>query len=202
MAQRPASAATTPPASAPVDVVVHDERPARRVLSIEWDPLSLLYNRLEGRIEISPIDHHVLVVSPFYFNSRTASFEESAQGGAGSPVTVLVPSQRFEGFGAELGYRYYTGLSGPRGFFIGPTLTYAQMQETAGDGTKTPLRDYGIAIDAGYQALVAERWVVSVGLGLGYTLTSRSLADQLWPANTYANGGVLPRPLFAVGYSF
>jgi hypothetical protein len=177
----------------PVDVALNEPPPPRRVATIEWNPVSLVINRLSANVEIVPVDHHALVLSPFYFNSRTSSFTDGS---------VEVPSQRFEGFGGEIGYRYYWGRGGPRGLFIGPSLLLAEVQATAVNGSKTSIDDVGIAADIGYQMLVAERWVVSLGAGGQYTFTSKSIPDQQMPANIYANAGVQPRILFALGCAF
>jgi hypothetical protein len=177
----------------PVDVVVEEPPPPRRVATIEWNPIALVLDRLSANVEIVPVDHHALVLSPFYFNARTASFTLNS---------VEVPSQRFEGFGGEIGYRYYWGRGGPRGFFVGPSLLLSDVQATAADGTKTSFTDIGVAGDVGYQMLVADGWVVSLGVGVQYTFTSKSIPDQQMPANIYANEGVQPRLLFALGYAF
>ncbi len=197
---RTALADAEAPPSAPVDVMVKTEPPPRRVVALEWNPIALLYERVSVSVEIAPLDHHVLILSPYYFNSRTAAFQPNTPDAAGN--IVQVPSQRFEGFGGEIGYRYYTGLGGPRGFFVGPSLILASVQGTAGDGTKTSLADYGFAVDVGYQMLVADNWVVALGVGAEYTWAGKSLPDQQWPANMYANSGFHPRPLFALGYAF
>jgi hypothetical protein len=187
------------PPPAPIDVAVKTEPPPRRVVSLEWNPIALLYRRVSVNVEIAPADHHVLILSPYYFYSQTAAFETSPDAAGNS---VQVPSQRFEGFGGEIGYRYYTGLGGPRGFFVGPSLILASVQCKAGNGATTSLADYGVAFDVGYQMLVANNWAIALGVGAEYTWASKSLPDQQWPANIYANSGFHARPLFALGYAF
>jgi hypothetical protein len=54
----------------------------------------------------------------------------------------------------------------------------------------------------GYQALVADRVVVGAGVGAQYTLTDKSIPNQQFPANVYANAGLRPRLLFSVGWAF
>jgi hypothetical protein len=61
---------------------------------------------------------------------------------------------------------------------------------------------YGGAVDVGWQALVADDWVVSLGGGGEYTFTSKAVPDQQAPAAYYANSGLHPRALAAVGYAF
>jgi hypothetical protein len=186
----------------PVDVVVKQEPPPARLVTLQWNPVDLVYERLSANLQIVPVDHHALMLTPFYFDSQTAAFTQSGTDAAGNPVNVAVPSQKFEGFGGEIGYRYFSGLAGPRGFFIGPSFVIADVQATAGNGVQTSIMDYGIAVDAGYEMLVAEHWAVSLGLGAEYVFTSKSLPNQQWPANIYANNGFHPRPLFALGYAF
>lgn len=62
--------------------------------------------------------------------------------------------------------------------------------------------DYGVALDVGWQALVADDWVIGLGGGAEYSFTSKSVPDQQAPAAYYANAGVHPRALAALGYVF
>ena len=192
----PRGAAAQPPA--PVDVVVKDEPPPERVASIEFNPAALLIDRISFNIEIVPVDHHALILSPYYFYPSTSAFSRTDSNGN----TTLVGETEFEGFGGELGYRYYWGHNGPRGMFIGPSLIAAWVQAKAPDGMKTTFSDLGVAADIGYQMLVADDWLVSLGAGVQYLTTTKSIPDQQAPANFYANRGVQPRILFALGYAF
>ncbi len=182
------------PASTPVDVAIAQASPSRRVATIEWNPIALLIQRVSFNVEIAPADHHALVFTPMYFYPRTASFtNDSGQ---------VVLAQTFEGFGGEIGYRYYTGAGGLRGFYAGPSVFALFPTATAGNGSKTSFSDFGLAADVGYQALVADSWLVSLGGGVQYTFTSESLARQQQPATIVANRGVQPRVDFSVGYAF
>jgi hypothetical protein len=173
---------------------VNEPTPPRRILAIEWNPVALLINRLSANLEVVPIDHHALVLSPEYFYARTYATQAT-------PSAAPAPSQRFEGVGGEIGYRYYGGRGGPGGWFAGPSLILAWVQGTV-DGAQIPFMDYGVAADAGYQALLADNWVVSLGAGGQYTWTNKALPDQQTPADIYANGGLRPRVLAALGYAF
>ena len=124
---------------------------------------------------LAPLEHHTLILSPFYALTRT------------TPVTTYddelnpmqLPVQTFRGYGTELGYRYYSGQGGLRGFFAGPSLIISSFTATAQNGSKTPYLDYGLAGDIGYEALVVDRVSLSLGLGLQYTTTNKSIPEQM-----------------------
>ncbi len=193
----PATAPPPSPAFAPVDVAVSEPTPARRVFAVEWNPVALFIERISVNLEIAPADHHALVLAPFVFDTRTASFIDVT-----GDTTTLHASQRFEGVGGEIGYRYYAGYGGLRGFFAGPSFILAAVRGTDGAGDQKTFMNYGVAVDVGWQALVASDWVVSLGGGGQYTFTSTSIPDQQAPAAYYANSGLHPRALAAVGYAF
>ncbi len=196
-ASAPPQAGAPATAPTPVDVAVNEPAPARRLFAIEWNPVALIIHRLSANLEIAPVDHHALTLNGYYFNTRTDTFTDLEDG-----TLVTTRSQRFDGGGGEIGYRYYAGRGGLRGFFAGPSFTLARVSATDSAGAETSLFNYGIALDAGWQALVADDWVVSLGGGGTFTFTSKSLPDQQAPAAYYANGGLHPRALAAVGYAF
>ncbi len=177
-----------------VDVTLPEPSSPRRIFAIEWNPVALVIDRLSANLEIVPLDHHALVLSPFYFDSRTSSFERSSGD--------LVLSQRFAGVGVEVGYRYYEDQGGPRGFFAGGSFLSTDVQATAPNGTQTSFMNYGVAIDVGYQALVADDWVLSLGAGAQLAFPSQQVPQQQAPAAYYANRGLRPRILVALGYAF
>jgi hypothetical protein len=192
---RPASAELPPP----VDVVVREAPPPRRVVAIEWNPLALLViGKVSANVVVVPTDHHALVLSPFYASTSTAPITWMDASGGSTPLL----KQTFSGFGGEIGYRYYFGEGGPRGFFVGPSLMLASITATAGDEGKTQFLDYGLAADAGCEALLADKVAISLGGGLQYTATSKSIPNQQLPAAVYANNGLRPRVLFSVGWAF
>jgi hypothetical protein len=183
----------------PVDVVLRDPPPAHRTLALEFNPLALIIGKLSANVIIVPGDHHALVVSPYYTSTTTAPI--SLVDASGAPTTRL-PQQTFQGFGGELGYRYYWGLGGPRGAFVGPSLLVASMNANAENGTTTSFVQYGVAADAGFEALVADAVSVTVGGGVQYAATSVSIPSQQFPANVFANHGVWPRLLLSLGWAF
>jgi hypothetical protein len=193
----------------PVDVTIAEVPPTHRVLSLEWNPLALFVDRFSVDLVVVPRDHHALVVSPFYTWASTVPYAtgidangNQLMNAAGTPYTLNVLSQTFHGFGGELGYRYYFARGGPRGLFLGPSILLGDITATAGNGSQTSFLDYGIAADAGYEALVADRVAVTVGAGVQYTRTSKSIPDQQLPASIYANDDIHPRLLLSLGYAF
>jgi len=196
------TAVTSTPASAEpppaVDVVIRGEPPPRRILTIEYNPLPILIGKLSANIVIAPFIHHALVLNPFYVSTETNPIFVFDDAG----MSMQLPKQKFAGFGGELGYRYYAGEGGIRGFFIGPSAVLASLEATAQDGSKTRFLNYGFAADIGYQALLADRVSLSLGGGLQYTKTNKPIPDQQFPAKFFANGGVRPRLLLSVGVAF
>lgn len=218
LAAQPANASDSPEADVvppgTVDVTLQEAAPPRRYLAIEWNPLPFVamhtgvkpdpggptqggLGKLSLNFVLAPLEHHALILSPYYVLTRT------------TPITVFddnsnptqLPVQTFRGYGAELGYRYYTGQGGLRGFFAGPSLILATMTATAQNGQKTPYLDYGVAVDVGYQALVVDSVSLSIGAGLQYTTPSKNIPEQMLWAKVFANAAVFPRVLVSVGWA-
>lgn len=200
------SATADPPP--PVDVVIREPPPPRRILTIEYNPLALIVGKVSANIIVVPTDHHALVLSPFYTWTATVPICVATDSGSNSPAcgisgpSAVLPRQTFQGLGGELGYRYYLGLGGARGFFAGPSLILASMTATAQDSSRTSFLDYGFALDIGYEALILDRVALALGGGAQYVTTSKSIPDQQLPAAVYANSGVRPRVLVSLGYAF
>jgi hypothetical protein len=182
----------------PVDVVIA-QHPPRRVFAVEWNPLPLVtIGKVSANLLFVPFNHHAIILSPFYAWTTTAPiFVFDDRGNA-----TQLPQQKFSGYGTELGYRYYFEDGGPRGFFLGPSLIAGSFVATAENGTETSYLDYGAAADIGYETLVAERVALSLGAGVQYTTTSKSIPHQQFPAQLYANDLVRPRLLLALGWAF
>jgi hypothetical protein len=200
----PAPCAEAPPEAPPaVDVVLRVPPPPHRTLTIEWNPLTLFIDRVSFNVVIAPGDHHALVLSPFYTWSSTIPYGTSIDSNGNTlGYTLNVESQSFKGFGGELGYRYYFSTGGPRGFFVGPSVILAGITATAGDGAQTSFLDVGVAVDAGYEALIANCIALSGGLGAQYVFTTKSIPQQQLPAAIYANNDLRPRLNLSVGYAF
>jgi len=182
-----------------VDVVVHDSPPSHRVLLVEWNPLPLFtIHKLSANFVFTPREHHALVLSPFYAWSKTEpvyAFDDAGN-------ATQLPEQRFHGFGTELGYRYYRSHGGPRGLFVGPSLVLGSFTARAQSGQTTDYLQYGVAADVGYQIILAERIALSLGGGVQYLTTSKSIPDQQFPSWIYANRRVSPRVLMSLGWAF
>jgi hypothetical protein len=191
-----ASAEAPAPADAPVDVVIHDTAPPQRWLSLEFNPLPLIIGKVSVNVVIVPVDHHALVLSPFYVTTTTEPIY------ADNGESLQLPQQKFSGFGGEIGYRYYTGLGGPRGFFAGPSLILGAMGAKAQNGSTTDYLDWGVAADVGYEMLVVDSLAIAVGAGVQYTTPSTTIPNQQFPADVYSNSKVLPRALASIGWAF
>jgi hypothetical protein len=178
--------------------------PPHRTLSIEWNPLALFIDRFSINVVVVPGDHHALVLSPFYTWANTAEYSTGLSAdGQSLPYVLNVPKQTFDGFGGDVGYRYYFAKGGPRGFFAGPSLILAAITATAHNGNQTSFFDVGAAADIGWQTLVADSVSIAIGGGLQYTFyQSQSIPPQQLPASIVANERLYPRLNLSFGYAF
>jgi hypothetical protein len=196
-----------PPSSTPVDVHVNLAPPPHRFATLEWNPLSLFIDRFSLTAVIVPGDHHALVLTPFYTWANTAEYS-TALNADGSMLTyeLNVPPQHFNGFGGEIGYRYYVAEGGPRGFFGGASVLLADITAKAYNGSETSFGDLGLALDVGYEAIIADTIAISLGGGAQYTLVGPfggpSIPPQQLPASIIANQRIYPRLLLSFGYAF
>jgi uncharacterized protein (TIGR03382 family) len=206
-AAAPAAPAGSDTAGSDDSVSVHVDTapPPVHRFTLAWNPLPFIVGL--GKISVDAVimlkhDHHALVISPFLAITNTAPIFTVAPDGTPSQL----PQQNFTTFGAEIGYRHYWGVNGPRGLFIGPSLLLADVQEKQGmfgDGSKTSYGDLGLAFDIGYQAVFSNSFTLAVGAGVQGQLTTMSnVPRQQFPADVYANNGVWPRLLLSVGYAF
>ncbi len=175
-----------------------DKPPAGRWLALEWNPLALIIGKVSVNAVIVPVDHHALVLSPFFATTTTNPIDVYDPSGNATQL----PAQKFWGVGGEIGYRYYTGLGGPRGLFAGPSLILGAMTAEAQNGTSTSYMDLGLAADVGYQMLVVDDLSLTLGAGAQYSFPSRSIPGQQFPADVYANARVFPRALASIGWAF
>jgi hypothetical protein len=179
-------------------------------VTVEYNPLALIVGKLSANVVVVPTDHHSLVLSPFYAWTATVPICVATNSGTSSSdcglsppqPSATLPRQTFQGFGGEIGYRYYLGKGGPRGFFAGPSFVIASMTAKAQDSSRTSFWDLGLALDVGYEALIADRVALALGGGAQYVATTKSIPDQQLPAAVYANSAVRPRLLVSLGYAF
>jgi hypothetical protein len=210
LAERFAAAAPPPPleatAEAPwpmtstgaVDVALRAPAPPRRYLALELNPLAgLALHRWGANVIFAPAEHHAIIVNPFHSYERT--YPINLYDDNGNPL--LLPVQRFYGWGAELGYRYYARRGGLRGLFLGPSLFANWITVDAQDGSQTKYVYYGVAADVGYQALISDRVSLALGGGLQYGRPDKDIPRQGFQAKYYANPIVLPRLLVSIGWA-
>jgi hypothetical protein len=160
-----------------------------RPLAVTLNPLTLLLGRLGANVEFLPAPHHGIMLNPYY---SSASLESG-------PFKT-----KFESYGAELGYHFYTGKRGANGFFVGPSfvLTRTKMSSSCADlgceaDPEVDFLSYGVALDLGGQVVFGNGVTLGAGGGLMY-LKSSAVADG---STTLRFEGSVPRLLFTVGYS-
>jgi hypothetical protein len=183
---------------------------ATRHVTLTWNPLTLFAMRAQFSLELMLTDHHVLELTGFFASTRTNEVYSDACKALNTPHTCA-DTTLFQGGGGEFGYRWYSGREGPRGFYVGPSFLLGHYTATParGEGTRAevqgvaiPFWNYGGAIDLGYQAILADRFVAGVGGGLQYTLPSHTFPAQELPASVYANRGLRPRFMITLGVAF
>jgi hypothetical protein len=185
-------------ATGAVDVALREPQPPRRTLALELNPLAgLALHRWGVNVIVAPSQHHAIILNPYHAYART--YPINLYDDDGNPL--LLPVQSFNGWGAELGYRYYTGSGGLRGLFLGPSVFADWMTVEAQDGSKTKYVYYGLAADVGYQALINDTISLSFGAGLQYGLPSKDIPRQGFQAKYYANPILLPRLLISIGWA-
>jgi len=181
-----------------VDVALREPEPPRRTLALEFNPLAgLALHRWGVNLIVAPFQHHAIILNPYHAYART--YPINLYDDNGNPL--LLPIQTFNGWGGELGYRYYTGSGGLRGLFFGPSLFADWMTVEAQDGSKTKYMYYGLAADVGYQALITDSISLSFGGGLQYGQPSKDIPRQGFQAKYYANPILLPRLLISIGWA-
>ncbi len=183
----------TPESQAAAQAKLNDPDDRKRV-SLTLNPLGLIISRYSFQIEVLPAAHHALTLSPFY----TSVDAKTNGANLGS----------FSGYGAELGYRYYSSAKGPEGFFIGPSFLFSSYKQTSITTANAPEKSFtaiGGAIDLGGQGVIGPGIVLGAGFGLQYTRNSADLLnlnDLNLASAIIAGGGLRPRFLFSVGFAF
>jgi hypothetical protein len=172
-----------------------DEGVRFKSLALQGNPLGLAIGRYSADLEYLPVPHHALHLSPVGYFALPGVADELVGGGA------------------EMGYRWYSGLSGPHGFFLGASFVALSLTYVHGALAGVPLDapedtsfvQLGGALDAGFQIIVLGNFAAGAGLGAEYT------ADTVQPHFEYRNhrlhdllygAGLRPRVLLSVGTAF
>lgn len=189
---QPAAAAATGEKPQP-----KDDADEVKHFSVELNPLGIAIGRYSLQGEYMLAKHHAVTLNPFFNHT---------------PITYTVNGKDIDGgalngFGGEAGYRFYTGSKGANGFFIGPSVLFGSYTaDPPGDsgGKSQSFTSIGGAVDLGGQAIIGPGIVIGAGAGVQYTKTSEDVNTDnvnLAPA-AIAGGGVRPRFLLALGFSF
>lgn len=180
------------------------EPPTPKQYVIEINPLATTIGRYSIQGEYLPAVHHAITLNPFYTH---ASLKCTGCNADGSDADL----GSLNGFGGELGYRFYTGVKGPNGFYVGPSFLFASYSQSGGVnavvGTNSPPSSFtsvGGAIDIGGQGVIGPGIVIGGGFGLQWTKTSKDVNTDNYnfTSAVVAGGGTRPRFLFTVGYAF
>ncbi len=186
----------TPPPPAPYgvstrarrsdDVVVYVEPPEAHPIAVTLNPIGLFRGRLSVNVELQLQPHHSLYVSPnvLVFHSDRGDANNLVSEGLGFATRTS------SSVGLEFGYHYWWHWSRElRGPFFGPALLLGSTTE-ASVGDPTHGQSYwGLALDIGWQEVLAGGFTAGVGAGL----------ETVRLAGT---GAVVPRFLLQLGWSF
>lgn len=182
-------------AAAPARAEQLDEGIAFKSVGLRGNPLGMIIGRYSADLEYLPVPHHALHLSPVGYFALPGVADE------------LI------GFGAEVGYRYYSGQYGPHGFFLGASFIALSLEYIHGARPGVPLDSpddtqyvqLGGAIDAGYAFIVLGNFAVAAGVGAQYT------ADTTEPHFEFAShplhdllfgSGLRPRAVLSIGAAF
>jgi hypothetical protein len=170
---------------------LYDESEGCGCVSLELNPLAFFAAKIGGNVEIWIAPHHALTLSP------------AAQ--------LFGPD--FSGFTAETGYRYYSKADALAGFFLGVSIGGGWFSYEPNNASTDAVPDeartsvYGAAVDVGYQWLISQWFLVSLGAGVlvqhgakrEYELHG---GDFTHVAELFLNSGVRPRVLVSTGVAF
>lgn len=173
-----------------------DEGVTFKSVAVQGNPLGLVIGRYSADLEYLPAPHHAFhLTSVGYF----------ALPGVADELT---------GFGTEVGYRWYSGLSGPQGLFVGASFVamslrylHAAQPGVAFDAPQdTSYVQLGGALDVGYRIVFLGNFAAGAGVGVQYTtdttqaptfeVPNHGLSDLLYGA------GLRPRVVLSLGAAF
>jgi hypothetical protein len=161
--------------------------PARVPFGLTLNPGAFLIGKYGGNFEYSMMPHHALTVSAAYVSQATSDSK--------SPDHV-------RGLALEVGWRFYTGTSGPVGAFFGPSLMAGAYSDDSPNGEMFDV--LGGAIDVGFQTKIAKHFLFGAGVGVQTTSPSvpyRATMSSLGSSSTTWSGA-LPRALLMLGGTF
>lgn len=156
-------------------------------MAITLNPLALTVGRLSANVELVVASHHSLVLSP-----NLIAFHED-RGGRDSVVSegLGFATSTSRGIGSELGYHYWwrggRSLAGP---FLGPSVLVGSTTNASVGDTNGAQGYWGLAFDAGGQAVLPGGFTVGAGLGVGVVEMAR--ADAVFPRLLFQLGWSLP----------
>jgi hypothetical protein len=193
-AESPAKPLAYVPAAQPVDTAPDKAEDDYKHVTLQANPLSAIIGRYGIDVAYLPALHHGIVINPFYSH---VSVEATNANGA------TVAGWSLSGFGGEVGYRFYSGERGANGFYVGPSFIFASYKQSVTGADSLSFTNMGAALDVGGQAIIGGGFTIGGGFGLQYTKTSVDLGTiDKFAANALAGGGLRPRVLFTLGYSF
>jgi hypothetical protein len=184
------------PVRRPHDDDDDDEEDHIKHIALTLNPLGFAIGRYSIQADYVFAKHHAIVLNPYY-NSTNIEINNVDVG-------------TLSGFGAELGYRLYTGSKGSNGFFIGPSFLFGSWSASSKvlvpgqPSTDTDFTALGAALDLGGQAIIGPGVIVGGGFGLQYTKNSEDFNTNNFNivSAAIAGGGVRPRFLLSVGFAF
>jgi hypothetical protein len=169
------------------DKVTNGAPSERAPFGLTLNPGAFLIGKYGGNFEYSMMPHHALTVSAAYVSQATSE--------AKNP-------DHLRGIALEVGWRFYSGTSGPVGAFFGPSLMAGAYSDDSPEGEMFDV--LGGAIDAGFQTRLAKYILLGAGVGVQTTSPSvpyRATTNSLGSSTTTWSGA-LPRALLTIGGTF
>lgn len=194
-------------APASPDATIEAPPPALRRVTLTANPLALIVGRYGANVEVLLAPHHAVTASGFVQTFPTPILRTLAQGSGWNDATRPL-------FGGELGYRVYSRNEGAAGLFAGASFVLMPIAyPRLGAGMRPEIVSYhahGGALDVGVQAILKGGITIGGGVGvmaLAYPRPDNAelppeIAAAAPPLPTLPAPRVLPRLLFAAGYSF
>jgi hypothetical protein len=172
-----------------------DEGEPFRSIGILGEPLAIALGRYALDLEYLPAPHHAIHLTAVGYYALPG------------------PTDTFQGFGGEAGYRWYSGNHGPEGFFVGGSFLLGGYEYAHTTPNPSPVDlpystqfvSVGGAIDAGFQWIFFGNFAVGAGAGVQYTVDTTppqfSSVNYSWQKLIYGPG-VSPRVLVSIGTAF